>query len=385
MEKGITFVGMDTSKAKIQLSVRFAGETEPVDMGLANRAADVRRMVRKVQRKAPGEVEFCYEAGPCGYALQRQIVGLGSRCKVVAPSLIPVKPGERIKTDRRDARKLRELLEAGLLTEVRPPTSEEEAARDLCRAREDAVEDRQRSRHRMGKLVLRRGLVYGRGGAWTQGHYTWLRSLVWEHATERAVFDDYMLAIEQVDERLKDFDAKLEELAQQEPYREKVGWLKCFRGIKTITAMTVLTELHGFQRFSSARGLMAYLGLVPSEHSSGESVRRGKITGAGNVHVRRVLVEAGQNYRLRPSVRGAVLKRREGQPGWVIAIADRAQQRLHRRMWRLLGRGKPHNKAVVAVARELVGFIWAVMQGPTAQGPDATENVQQPAATCVNG
>ena len=138
MEKGITHIAIDPSKEKIQVSVRFPGETDPVDMCLANRAADVRRMVRKVQRKAPGEVAFCYEAGPCGYALQRQIEGLGSRCPVMAPSLIPVKPGERIKTDRRDARKLRELLEAGLLTEVRPPMSEEEAARDLCRAREDA-------------------------------------------------------------------------------------------------------------------------------------------------------------------------------------------------------------------------------------------------------
>lgn len=371
MEEAITFVGMDTSKERIKLSVRFAGETEPVDMSLANRAADVRRMVRKFKRKAPGEVLFAYEAGPCGYALQRQVEGLGSPCKVVAPSLIPVKPGERIKTDRRDGRKLRELLEAGLLTEVRPPTSEEEAARDLCRAREDALEDRQRSRHRMGKLVLRRGLVYGQGGAWTQGHYRWLRALEWEHATERAVFDDYMLAIEQIDERLKTLEAKLEELSQQEPYREKVGWLMCFRGIKTITAMTILTELHGFERFSSARGLMAYLGLVPSEHSSGDSVRRGGITKAGNVHARRVLIEAAQNYRLRPSVRAAVMKRRQGQPGWVIAIADRAQQRLHRRMWRLLGRGKPHNKVVTAVARELAGFVWAVMQGPPVERPEA--------------
>jgi len=371
MDESITYVGMDTSKLKIALTVLYGGGSGDVDTSLPNEARAVRRMVKNVQRTAPGEVEFCYEAGPCGYTLQRQIEGLGSPCKVVAPSLIPVKPGERIKTDRRDGRKLAELLKAGLLTEVRPPTSEEEAARDLSRAREDAVEDRQRCRHHMAKLVLRRGLVYGRGGAWTQGHYIWLRSLEWEHAAERAVFDDYMLAIEQIDERVKHLEAKLEELSQQEPYRERVGWLMCFRGIKTITAMTILTELHGFERFSSARGLMAYLGLVPSEHSSGGSVRRGKITGAGNVHARRVLVEAAQNYRLRPSVRAAVVKRRKGQPRWVIAIADRAQQRLHRRMWRLLGRGKPHNKVVVAVARELTGFIWAVMQGPNLGGQEA--------------
>jgi transposase len=251
-----------------------------------------------------------------------------------------------------------------LLTEVRPPTPEEEAVRDVCRAREDLVEDRHRCRQRISKALLRKGLVYAEGQAWTRGHWRWLRGLRWENASERVVMDDYVLALEQVEARLRELERWLHELAEQEPYRERVGWLMCFRGIKTVTAMTILTELHGVERFASPRGLMAFLGLVPSENSSGDIVRRGGITGAGNRHVRRVLVEAAQNYRTRPSARGAVMKRRQGQPAWVIAIADRAQQRLHRRFWRLLEKGKAHNKAVVAVARELAGFIWAALQGP---------------------
>jgi transposase len=363
---------MDVSKTKIQVATLFPGEASAVETGLVNEGAAVRRMVRRIQRKAPGAIMFCYEAGPCGYALQRQIEGLGLVCVVVAPSKIPTMPGDRIKTDRRDARKLAELLRAGLLTVVRAPTPAEEAARDLCRAREVLKKDCHRCRQRIAKLLLRRGHVYPQGGnAWTLQYRRWLRSLEWDNAIDKIVVSDYVLALEQVEGRLKELESRLSELAQAEPFREKVGWLACFRGVKAITAMTILTELHGPGRFSSARGVMAFLGMVPSEYSSGEVVSRGRITGAGNGHVRRVLIEAAQNYRTGPSVRGDLLKRREGQPGWVIAMADRAQQRLHRRFWRLSQKGKPHNKIVVAIARELAGFFWAVLQGPP-----MTESVQ---------
>lgn len=238
------------------------------------------RLIRKLEREAPGPIHCCYEAGPCGYALQRQLTRGRVSCQVIAPALIPRKPGERIKTARRDARKLAELFRAGLLTEVRPPTPAAEAARDLVRARDDAREDLQRCRHRLGKLVLRRGLHYA-GRAWTVGHHTWLRSLTWPHPAEQHVVDDYLLAIEQVQARLDELDARLTTLAQTAPYQEPVAWLRCFRGIDTLTAITILAELHDFRRFPSPRALMAYLGLVPGEHSSGERTRRGRITKTG--------------------------------------------------------------------------------------------------------
>jgi transposase len=321
-------------------------------------------LAKKLLREAPEDVLCCYEAGPGGYALQRQMQAVGVRCQVVAPSLIPVKPGERVKTDRRDARKLANLLRAGLLTEVHPPTVEEEAVRDLCRCREDAKEDLLRSRHRLVKMLLRRGTVWVAGKrAWTKAHHEWLRGLRFELPADRAVFEDYLLAIEQIEERIARLDAKLEALSQEEPYREPVGWLRCFRGIDTVTAMTLVAELHDFRRFHSARELMAYLGLVPSEHSSGGGRRRGSITKAGNCHVRRVLVETAWHYRHAPALSKKYRRRRRGQPTWVLALADRAQQRLHRRYVRLSARGKPHNKVAVAIARELVGFIWVALRG----------------------
>jgi transposase len=292
-------------------------------------------------------------------------------CEVVAPSLIPVKPGEKIKTDRRDARKLAELLRADLLTEVRPPTLEEEGVRDLCRCREDAKEDLMRARHRLGKMLLRRGLVYSGGKAWTRPHRKWLRSIEWDNEADQTVFDDYFRAIEHVEERQAALTSKIEELSKQAPYAEPVGWLRCFRGIDTVTAMTIVAELHDFSRFTSPRALMSYLGLVPRESSSGDSTRRGGITKTGNKHVRRILIEAAWHYRHKPAVGAKLRKRREGQPGSVIAIADRAQLRLHKRYWKLLlGSNKPSNKVAVAVARELVGFIWAVLY------PQATEGAR---------
>lgn len=279
---------------------------------------------------------------------------------------MPRKPGDRIKTDKRDARKLAELLRAGLLTEVRPPTPAEEAVRDLCRARDDAREDVQRARHRLGKLLLRRGLHYAGRKNWTKAHRQWMTTIEWEHAAERAVVDDYLLAIEQVESRLMELDARLAETAQTDPYREPVAWLRCFRGIDTLTAMLILAELHDFRRFPNARALMAYLGLVPSEDSTGNRHRRGRITKTGNSVVRRVLIETSWHYQHRAGVGPALAGRRKGQPARVIAIADKAQQRLCRRFRRLLAEHKPAPKVAVAVARELAGFIWAALQRPAA-------------------
>jgi transposase len=356
-----TYVGMDAHKKDLFIAMLVGDQTTPVTWQLANEPNAVRRLVRKLEREAPGPVRVCYEAGPGGYALQRQMTTPRVSCQVIAPALIPRKPGERIKTNRRDARKLTELLRAGLLTEVRPPTPEEEAVRDLCRARDDAREDLQRCRHRLGKLLLRRGLHYS-GRNWTRAHRQWVDSLEWIQPAERVVVDDYQLAIDHTEARLLELDARLTEIAQTDPYREPVGWLRCFRGIDTLTAILILAELHDFRRFHSARALMAYLGLVPGENSTGEKHRRGRITRTGNALVRRLLVETAWHYQHRPGIGVALAKRRKGQPGRVVAIADKAQQRLCRRFRRLAEQHKPAPKIVVAIARELAGFLWAALQ-----------------------
>ena len=358
-------VGMDTSKATIVGYVMYRDGREDVEFKLANERHAVRRMVRRLVRQTGGSPRFCYEAGPCGYELQRWIRAEGAECVVVAPALMPRQAGDRVKTDRRDAKKVAKLHRAGLLAEVRPPTPEEEAARDLVRCREDLVGDLRRCRQRIKSLLLRRGLsLPGSKGSWTLSYRRWLKGLVWKHEADRVVITDYLLALEQAEARMKHLEEKIKEISQQDPWRERVGWLRCLRGVDTLTAMTVLTELHGWERFRTPRELMSFLGLTPSENSTGATVKRGAISRAGNRHARRVLIEAAHHYAKRPGVAVALKKRREGQPGWVVAIADGAQLRLNRRFWRLLANGKTHNKVVTAVARELSGFMWAIIQGP---------------------
>lgn len=361
MKDVTTYVGIDAHKKDLFIAMLVGSQSTLMTWKTPNEPRAVRRLVKQLERDAPGAVHVFYEAGPCGYALQRQLTTSRVRCDVVAPALIPRKPGERVKTNRRDARKLAELGRAGLLTTVQPPTPEDEAVRDLARARDDAREDLQRCRQRLGKLLLRRGLHFA-GKNWTRAHRQWINGLTWTHAAERAVVDDYLLAIDHTEARLRELDARLSEIADTEPYREPVGWLRCFRGIDTLTAMLILAELHDVRRFTSAPALMAYLGLVPGEDSSGEKHRRGRITRTGNALVRRLLVETAWHYQHRPSVGVALTRRRQGQPGRVIAIADKAQQRLCRRFRTLAAEHKPAPKIAVAIARELAGFLWAALQ-----------------------
>ena len=362
MKQVTTYVGIDAHKKDLFIAMLIGQQKTPVTWQLANEPQAVRRLVRKLEREAPGPVSVFYEAGPCGYALQRQVTTSRVSCDVVAPGLIPRKPGERVKTNRRDARKLVELGRAGLLTTVQPPTLEDEAVRDLARARDDAREDLQRCRHRLGKLLLRRGLQYRVGRHWTKTHRRWIDSLTWPHDAERVVVDDYLLAIDQHETRLKELDQQLAAVAETEPYREPVAWLRCFRGIDTLSAMLILAELHDVRRFPSPRALMAYVGLVPGENSSGEKHCRGRITRAGNALVRRLLVEAAWHYQHRPGVGVALARRRKGQPGRIVAIAEKAQQRLCRRFQYLAVLNKPRPTIAVAIARELVGFLWAALQ-----------------------
>ncbi len=365
MKQITTYVGIDAHKKDLFIAMLGDRDAAPVMWTVANEPKAVKRLVRKLERDAPGPVRAFYEAGPCGYALQRQMTTARVSCDVIAPALIPRKPGERVKTNRRDARKLAELGRAGLLTAVQPPTPEDEAVRDLARARDDAREDLQRCRHRLGKLLLRRGLHFA-GRNWTRAHRLWIEGLTWTHAAERAVVDDDLLAIDHTEARLVALDRQLTQIAERAPYREPVGWLRCFRGIDTLTAILILAELHDFRRFASAPALMAYLGLVPGEDSTGEKHRRGPITRTGNALGRRLLVETAWHDQHRPGVGVALTRRRKGQPARVIAIADRAQQRLCRRFRTLAAEHKPAPKIAVAIARELAGFLWAALQPASA-------------------
>jgi transposase len=363
VDASTSYVGMDVHKESVTVARLAPGQQVAEVWEVPNEPRAIRRLARKLLREAGGgEVSCCYEAGSCGYVLQRQLRKEDVSCEVVAPSLVPHKPGERIKTDRRDAKKLAFYWRSGMLSVVTPPSLAQEAVRDLVRCREDLRQDLQRSRHRLGKMLLRHGRVYREGNAWTGRHHQWLQELVWETPEQQRVFLEYRVSIEFLQERLRDLDRQLGEVASREPYREPVGWLRCFRGIDTLSAMILLAEVHAIERFDSPRRFMAYLGLVPGEHSSGGSERRTGITKAGNVHVRRVLVEAAWHYRHHPGLGPSLRRRREGQPPTILRLALQAQQRLHRRYQRLaVTLGKPTPKVVTAIARELAGFLWAAL------------------------
>jgi hypothetical protein len=269
-----------------------------------------------------------------------------------------------------------------MLTEVHPPTEQEEAARDLVRCRDAARKDLMRIRHQVSKLLMRHGVAYAKGSNWTVAHMRWLREVRFEQAMDEVVFRDYLAELDHRIERLEHLDEHLERLSQTPAYQQAAGWLRCFRGINTVTAMVLLTELYGFPRFTAARELMSFLGLTPSESSSGQSRRMGGITKAGNELVRRVLIEAAWHQRNLPGRGKVVRARRVGQPDWVVRQAERAERRLYRRYWRLVHGGKMPVKANTAVARELAGFVWAVLfyRGPAPADGRTEEGMQAPAA-----
>jgi transposase len=307
-------------------------------------------------------VQCCYEAGPCGFELQRALTTHGIGCDVIAPALIPRRPGDRIKTDRRDAGHLAVLYRAGALTAIHIPTEQEEAARDLLRCREDIRADLLRARHRLSKFLLRHGRRFtGTKKAWSNRHEVWLRAQTWSLPALDQTHRAYLRAVDEIVARLQDVERELRALLDLAPLRERVQRLRCFRGIDDLTALTIAAELGDARRFGTAPSTMAYVGLVPSEHSSGTKRAQGGITKTGNAHLRRVLVESAWHYRHHPFVGAALRARQRGAPADVIARAWTAQQRLHRRYARLAARGKPKQHIVTAVARELTGFIWAAL------------------------
>jgi len=359
MKKGTTFVALDDSKRKLVVGILQPGAEEPEVREIPNEAKLLRRLFERLRREGP--VAACYEAGVSGYDLDRQITGLGVACQVIAPALTPRRPGQRIKTDTRDAKKLVRLVRAGELTAIRVPAEAEEGVRDFVRCREDVRRDVGRWRHRVVKFLDRHGRRYVAGRNWTGRHWTWLRSQRFEIPALQRTLEVSLFTLEQALARQAELDREIEALAQSEPYREPVGWRRCFRGIDTLAAMILLVEIGDFHRFQRPRELMAYLGLGPSEHSSGERERRGALTKAGNTHARRAVVEAAWHYRHRPGLGRALARRSEGQPDACRGHAWRAQQRLHRRYRHLVGHGQRPPGAVAAVARELVGFLWAAM------------------------
>lgn len=306
----------------------------------------------------PG-VRCCYEAGPTGFGLQRYLTERGIDCQVIAPGLVPSKPGDRVKTDRRDARKQAYLHDAGLLEPIVVPSPEFEAARDLIRAREDARLDRMRDRHRLSKFLLRHDRPPP-GGSWGPSRREWIAAQRFEHPAQQHTLVSYLHTVDLVDARIASLETEIGELSLEGPWAETVADLRCLRGVDTLTALGIAAEIGGFDRFATAEAFMAFVGLVPSEHSSGESRRQGSITKTGNDHVRRLLVESAWHGRLGPRVGGELERRQRGRDPLVIERAWRCQQRLHRRWRRMTARGKPRQKIVVACARELAGFVWAI-------------------------
>jgi transposase len=354
------FVGLDVHKETIAIAVADCGSGAPRSLGvIRNDLDELRKALRRIG--SPGQLQVCYEAGACGYVIYRFLQRLKIECLIVAPSLIPRKPGDRIKTDRRDALALARLLRSGDLTPTWIPDLEHEAMRDLVRAREDAVEDRMRNRHRLSKFLLRLGITAPAGvRAWSVRHRLWLTGLRFEDAAQQMVFDEYRYALEDIDQRIIRFEKQLTVLSQRSPHAGIIAALQALRGIQLITAATIVAEIGDVERFATPRQLMAYAGLVPSEHSSGNRVRRGGITKCGNGHLRRVLVEAAWHARHSPALSLRLRDRQKGMHQQIRTIAWTAQQRLHQRYRHLLARGKRPQQVIVAIARELLGFVWAI-------------------------
>jgi len=361
VKKPIRFVGLDVHAETIAVAVAEpSGEVRSLGT-IRNRPEAVRRMVRKLGPAA--QLRICYEAGPCGYVLYWQLTELGAVCEVVAPTLVPVRAGDRVKTDRRDAEKLARSYRSGDLTAVWVPDAAHEALRDLVRAREAAKKDQLRARHRLQKFLLRRGLrPPEKIKAWTAQHLVWAKTLRLEQPALAATLLDYITEVEHVRERIERLERAIDQAIEAAPaaIRAVIEGLQALRGVARISAATIVAELGQLSRFHRPKQLMGYTGAVPSEHSSGERVRRGTITKTGNAHLRRILVEAAWSYRHRPNV-GSELRRRQANASEEVKeIAWKAQHRLHYRYVRLMARGKIKQQVVTAVARELAGFVWAI-------------------------
>jgi transposase len=360
MKKYSKFIGMDVHKADISIGIAEAEGGEAGYYGKIDNTPYAYLKLAKRLNKVGEEVLFCYEAGPCGYEVYRQLTKAGYDCVVIAPSLIPKKSGERVKTDRRDAVSLARLLRAGELTSIWVPDREQEAMRDLTRAREDMKAMERQSRQRLGGFLLRHGTVYPGRSKWTKTYFRWLESLRFETTAQQIVFQEYIDIVKDAQQRVGAMEEEMRKALEGWTLKPVVEGLMALRGVDLIAAMTIIAELGDITRFESPRQLMAHLGLVPSEHSSGERQKRGGITKTGNGHVRRVLVEASWSYRLPARKTAHLRKKAEKASKPVQEIAWKAQKRLCNRYRYLVHKGKLPVESCTAVARELAGFIWAI-------------------------
>jgi transposase len=357
----VKFIGMDVHKKTITIAIIDDGRNQRVRVygTIVNEADALDKFCRKMV-STTSQLHFVYEAGPCGYGIYRHLHSKGFDCMVAAPALIPKKSGDRVKNDRRDAKMLARLHRAGELSAVYVPACQDEAMRDLTRAREDAVIARRKAKQRLNAFLLRNGLIYTGKSKWSKAYFNWLADIAMPYAAQQLALQEYIDAVHETDNRIDRLTAQMRQLVPSWRWAPVISALQAARGVSLIVAVTLVAELGDLSRFDKPSQLMAHLGLVPSEHSSGNNIKRGAITKTGNCHARRVLVEAAWAYRMPARLTRPLLKRQQGLPDQICRIAWKAQLRLCARFTRLRAKGKTKQKVVTAIARELSAFLWAI-------------------------